>query len=150
MDTLSDSESALIALRQELISNPKTVTESQAGRLRALLPHNPDERVSNLPIAEFIQGEEWFWNAVGTLAATYGENIYSSDPNTRWYRDVVKAMLVYADPEGLTGIDSISGSRSNIKENLNEIAQAVKAKSVGDLGLYTRILERLQIQLSAN
>ena len=142
MNALSDSESALIALRQELISNPKTVTESQAGRLRALLPHNPDERVSNLPIAEFIQGEEWFWNAVGTLAATYGENIYSSDPNTRWYRDVVKAMLVYADPEGLTGIDSISGSRSNIKENLNEIAQAVKAKSVGDLGLYTRILER--------
>lgn len=142
MNTLSDSESALFTLRQELISNPKIVTVSQAVRLRELFPHNSDERVSNLPIAELIHSEEWFWTAVGSLAATYGENIYTSDPNKRWYRDVVKGMLVHADPDALAGINSISGSRSNIEENLRDIAQAVRAKSLGDLALYSKILER--------
>jgi len=142
MNTVSGAESAIFTLRQELISNPKFVTNSQALTLRELFPHSSDERISNLPIAELIHSEEWFWTTVGTLAATHGENIHSSDPNQRWYRDVVKAMLVHAEAEALVGIDSISGFRWNIEENLRDIARAVRAKSLGDLELYSKILER--------
>jgi len=135
-------EIELNSLRQELIRNPYVVSKDQALRLRALFPHNPDERISNLPVAEVIFGDDWFWSAVGSLAAIYGEDFYSKDTNFRWYRDVVKAMLIHASPEALIGIEGIPKGKSTVRDNLNDISRAVLAKSVGDLKQYAELLSR--------
>ena len=139
---ISNIDQELISLRDELINNPYQVTKKQCLRLRALFPHNPDERFSSLPISEVIFGEEWFWSSVGTLAAEYGENFHSQDTDFRWYRDVVKAMLIHANPEGLLGIEGIPKGKSLVRDNLNDIARAVSARAVGDLKLYANLLSR--------
>ena len=138
--SLSDQ---VILLRKSLIKDPYAVTKTQGKKLREIFPHNPDERVSNLPVAELIYGQEWFWTAVGTLACTHGENVHGKDTGLRWYRDVIKAILVHAHPESLVGIENIPiGGKEIVRENLIDIVRAVNAKSVGDLELYANILHR--------
>lgn len=133
----------VISLRKSLIDNPYQVTANQRKRLRKIFPHNPDERVCNLPAAELVFGQEWFWSAVSTLACTFGENVHGNDTGLRWYRDVVKAILVHAHPDALTGVFNIPlGAKDLVRENLIEIVQAVNAKSVGDLQLYAQLLHR--------
>ena len=122
-------------LREELIDNPYAIDADQASRLRSLVPHDVDETVSNLPIAEFVYGQEWFWSAIGVLSVEFG--------NKDWYRDVVKAMLIHAHPDGLAGINNLPWyGKTYIVENLQEIAAAVTAKQNGDLYLYADLLNR--------
>ena len=78
-------------LREELIDNPYAIDANQAKRLRSLIPHDVDETVSSLPIAELVYGQEWFWSAIAILSVEFG--------NKDWYRDVVKAMLLHAHPD---------------------------------------------------
>lgn len=136
----------LLSLREELFENSFNVNSDQTRRLRSLFPHNPDEKISHLPISELVYGQDWFWSAVGTLAAIHGENFHGTDKNLRWYRDVVKAMLIHAHPDGLVGIESIplreTDGIADIAENLRDIARAVVAKSEGDLEGYAKILNR--------
>ena len=131
---LQDTSAVLNELREELTENPYAISQSQARRLRSLVPHDADETVSSLPIAEIVYGQEWFWTAIGVLSVEFG--------NKNWYRDVVKAMLLHAHPDGLVGIKSIPWQgKTHIIENLQDIAAAVTAKQLGDLYLYADILE---------
>lgn len=142
----TDISAELLSLREELIEDPFFVSSDQTLRLRALFPHNPDEKVSQLPVSELIYGQDWFWSAVGRLAIIHGENFRGTDTNLRWYRDVIKAMLVHAHPDGLIGIEFTPSSEtdyvSGIPGNLRDIARAVVAKSNGDLYEYAKLLER--------
>jgi len=126
--------SILIELRDELLDNPYAIDTNQAIRLRSLVPHDADETVSSLPIAELVYGQEWFWSAIASLSVEFG--------NKDWYRDVVKAMLLHAHPDGLTGIKGLPWhGKTHVIENLQKIAEAVTAKQNGDLYLYASLLD---------
>jgi hypothetical protein len=131
---VQDVTAVLNELREELIDNPYAIDANQARRLRSLIPHDADETVSSLPIAELVYGQEWFWSAIGVLSVEFG--------NKDWYRDVVKAMLLHAHPDGLAGVSNIPWhGKTHIIENLQNIAVAVTAKQVGDLYSYASILD---------
>ena len=130
-----DQIKSLNEIRAQVNKNPYQINSIQAKQLRALVPHNEDETISSLPIAELVHDQEWFWTAIGVLSVNFG--------NQDWYRDTVKAMLLHAHPDGLAGVHKIPWQgKTHIVENLRDLADAVQAKYLGDLSLYATILNR--------
>ena len=80
-------------LRTLCLRPNKLSPKDLSARFREIFPSSPDFAKSELPIAEYVSETPWFWNTAIKLACDYPRE---------WFSDVVKAILIHADPEGLT------------------------------------------------
>ncbi|CAN2187613.1 SF2_C_XPB domain containing protein [Candidatus Nanopelagicaceae bacterium] len=101
--------------------------------LMELFPLTDVESESPLPVAEVISDKEWFWDLLHRIAL---------NESVLWYRTLVKAILVHADPEGLVNIGVKDANYVGRALNLKELADAVRARSAGDYKEFIALVDR--------
>ncbi len=122
-----------------LCSGPYPLPSRDLSRkFRELFPSSLDFAKSELSIAEYVSETPWFWNTAIKLACDYPQD---------WLSDVVKAILIHADLEGLAEIADVPELKTfKWPRAITGIVEVVRLRQRGEYAKVATALKEFAIK----